>query len=201
MRKIPKIIYCCIDCAFPISEHSGLYGGGRCPKCNYKYLIKIGKIGRKGKDNPCWKEKARISGGKHAGYVGIHAPDHPNKTKKGFMSEHRLVMEKKLGRKLLSSEHTHHKNENRKDNKPENLEIVSYSQHCKKHRKIEWIQLICVECKKKFRKMAKDERRRIKKNMKGPFCGSSCKGKWCRKEQIKRKINVGRRAGMADRLG
>ena len=49
--------------------------------------------------------------------------------------------------------------------------------------------------------MVKDERRRIKKGMKGPFCGKSCTGKWSRKKQIEKDINVGRRAGMADRLG
>ena len=29
------------------------------------------------------------------GYVYIYAPDHPNTTKQGYVSEHRLVMEKK----------------------------------------------------------------------------------------------------------
>jgi hypothetical protein len=62
------------------------------------------------------------------GYVWRRRPD-----SKGFILEHRFVMEKSLGRKLLSSEHVHHKNHQRNDNRLENLEISSQSEHQKKH--------------------------------------------------------------------
>ena len=47
--------------------------------------------------------------------------------------EHRLVLESVFGRKLLSSEHVHHIDHNKLNNSPENLMIVSNSDHKKYH--------------------------------------------------------------------
>lgn len=50
-----------------------------------------------------------------------------------FVYEHRWVMEQYLGRPLLRSEHVHHINGDQKDNRIENLEILSRSDHAKAH--------------------------------------------------------------------
>ena len=73
-----------------------------------------------GEMNPAWK------GGRYYdadGYVLSYAPDHPNATKSGRVPEHRLVMERVLGRYLLCTEVVDHIDGVRDHNDPSNLRV------------------------------------------------------------------------------
>lgn len=71
------------------------------------------------------------------GYRVIYYPEYADFSKgssmEGYAYEHRVVIEKSIGRKLSSDEHVHHKDENRLNNNLSNLEILSASEHSRLH--------------------------------------------------------------------
>jgi hypothetical protein len=72
-----------------------------------------------GEKNHFWKGGRKTD----RGYTLIHVPKHPFANKQGYVYEHRLVMEKHLGRYLRPEEVPHHINGNRSDNRIENLQL------------------------------------------------------------------------------
>jgi hypothetical protein len=97
--------------------------------------IKMGKT-RKGKYT---KEKSSRWKGGHpfdsSGYILAYFPNHPHSINRCYILEHRLVMEKTIGRYLTSLEVVHHINEDRSDNRIENLMMFkNNSEHLAYHR-------------------------------------------------------------------
>ena len=93
-------------------------------------------------ENPAWGrfcshkcEKANSAFRfKKNGYWCVKAADHPRAYERGFYYEHILVLEKKVGRLLDTSVETcHHKDGNRLNNSPENLELKTKSAHSSHH--------------------------------------------------------------------
>ena len=80
---------------------------------------------KKGKTHPSWNGgKCKIDG-----YIYIYNPRHPFTTKGRYVCEHRLIMEKSIGRFLTKNEVVHHINRIRDDNRIENLIIMTDSKH------------------------------------------------------------------------
>lgn len=77
---------------------------------------------RRGKDHPNWKGGRRLT---KEGYVTVLTPDHPRTGKDGYVLEHRLIMERELGRYLEPQEIVHHKNGIKDDNRIENLALYA----------------------------------------------------------------------------
>lgn len=101
---------------------------GKIPKEFIPYLIKKGDVGEK---HPFWK------GGRFPdrnGYIYIWNPKHPFCNNRGDVFEHRLIVEKYIGRYLTKTELVHHIDENVSNNSPENLFVFeNKSAHFKFH--------------------------------------------------------------------
>lgn len=79
-----------------------------------------------GEENPNWKGGRLIASN---GYVLVRLPGHPLADVRGYVYEHRVVAERMIGRPLLPAEQVHHKDENKQNNDPSNLEVVQDGRH------------------------------------------------------------------------
>lgn len=121
------------------------YRAHKAKYCSYNCLGEAHKILRSGKNHSCWKG-GRIYNG--YGYIIIHYPEHPH-SHNGYVKEHRLIMEKHIGRYLRPNELVHHINGIKDDNRISNLKIVSNAEHMRIHASIDtWSRLHdkCKEC-------------------------------------------------------
>lgn len=111
-----------------------------CKGCGKKYQREIGKSLRAYCSAECYSGRRilrpldRMHNGRPArldnyGYVLIWEPGHPNKTHKGWQYEHRIIGETILGRYLETHEHVHHINGIKDDNRVENLQVLTHSEH------------------------------------------------------------------------
>ena len=99
---------------------------------------------RDGKPNKGWYKKGfrgAWKGGRIQvnGYVMLHKPEHPFCANNDYVYEHRIVMEKNIGRYLTDKEVIHHINDNTLDNRIENLMLFNTNgNHLKFHAKQGW---------------------------------------------------------------
>lgn len=55
------------------------------------------------------------------------------RTEAGWELEHRVIMARELGRPLRDDEIVHHRDEDKKNNDPENLELTTHEDHSREH--------------------------------------------------------------------
>lgn len=104
----------CIDCDGLRDSRSS-----RCHPCSLRHQAAT--------THPNWAGGRTKSA---QGYWRVMAKGHPKADRIGYVAEHRLVMERMIGRHLLPNENVHHKNGDKGDNAPENLELWVKSQPC-----------------------------------------------------------------------
>ena len=126
--RIDKNHYCSRECHYEA-------------KRQYMKGYKNHQYGLRKEKNASWKGGKKLS---RYGYMRVLMPEHPFAEKDGTILEHRLVAEQHLltdensieinGKKYLSPDYiVHHKNHNRLDNRPENLEIMKKGKHSSMH--------------------------------------------------------------------
>jgi hypothetical protein len=161
-----KALCCSLECRYKYTSLSrkGIPHGTRrgtykkcefCGKEKYVYPFKVSASGRVYCSMKCRNADPNFSenvrGAKNHGwkggrtkigeYVYVKSPGHPNgHERSGYVAEHRLVMEKKIGRYLTDNEEVHHINQIKDDNKINNLELVL--------KKVHFGEIKCPHCQK-----------------------------------------------------
>lgn len=111
-----------------------------CTHCGAEMTLKPSQTARQFCSKRCESDHkiARPAGRAHNGrpvrvnnhgYVLVWEPNHPNKSMGGWQLEHRLVAEQALGHYLTTAEQVDHINQDKTDNRPENLQVLDASSH------------------------------------------------------------------------
>lgn len=112
----------------------------------------------------------------------VIAPDwYQGKKYRGrYALEYRVIAEKMIGRPLKKNEVVHHKDGNRKNNAPENLEVLDKSAHTKLHQKDalgRLVEIQCPCCSTHFIRRWQHSKASSKRS-KMSFCSRKCMGKF-----------------------
>lgn len=109
---------CQCDCGNKTLRHGRTLRSGEANSCGCITAERLRKLVKE--KNPGWK-RGWIND--EYGYKLVRNPAHHRAKSNGYVREHIVVMEQKIGRLLLKEETVHHINGIKDDNRPENLEL------------------------------------------------------------------------------
>jgi hypothetical protein len=132
--------HACLDCGKErwVTLRGGEPQSKRCHPCGAKHAGRMKQGTKMGPRASNWRGGRQIL---RNGYVMITlAPDDPyvamgSAKRHRAVYEHRYVMARHLGRCLATVEQVHHRNGDKTDNRLENLELISASDHSARHHK------------------------------------------------------------------
>ena len=120
MKPAPHHLFKCAKCPTIINCWPHRAGLSVCPDCLAAVRLSNGRnVGAGQTPDAGATREVRFRDGQT--YRQVYRPDHPNAPKSGWVMEHRLVMEEKLGRLLDRIEVVHHEDRNGLNNDPANL--------------------------------------------------------------------------------
>lgn len=114
---------CACGCGEPVTRISN---GRRWHRFVFGHAVRL---------QPTGEGAYRWKGGevRHDGYVHVYAPGHPRAVGV-YVRRSLLVAEQKIGRPMKPGEVVHHKNQQRDDDRPENIEVLeSQASHVAHH--------------------------------------------------------------------
>lgn len=116
IRELAEMGWCLRD----LATKFGCSRQAMCDRMKESGIPRLPPWSHPGDRNPAWLGGRQIDSD---GYVLIWIPDHPYATAHGYVREHRLVMENQIGRYLIPGEVVHHRDKDKQNNDPSNLEL------------------------------------------------------------------------------
>ncbi len=119
----------------------------------------------------------------------VKAPDeYPGRTYRGtlrYVYEHHLVWWQKTGSIAGAGLVVHHRNKNKRDNRIDNLELMTNAEHSRRHASARGrprVDLKCPQCGSEFQIDASERRYKLKIGQVLFYCTRSCtvKSQWAR---------------------
>lgn len=130
------------------------------------------------------KELFRLDKG--VGYNYAYFPKHPLANKSGKVYEHRYIAWLNNGRYLPDGCHVHHKDGDKTNNSPSNLQILTQLEHIREHvGEAEKVECFCGFCGKRI---SVEKKRKIRAKHGKVYCNNECASKDSRLFEVEKDV-------------